>query len=1343
MNKPKHKYPHAHAHEQARLNAIKTLGLHEHNTAEDRARALGFDLNEKLYHGTNSEFPAFEKHPRYGAGTYATEDPEIADIYAMGERREGNAHPNVVPIVARGKKLTVSDLHPEDPHSGGWFRDNMAKATGMPKTRRMEEQLPKHGYDRLQINDMSDLGGVQTQHMFPDPSVIRSRFAAFDPHRVHENDLLAAKGGKVPSVAQMKIELKGRELPVTMHPIEQREGNQLVHVNPNTFDKAFQGTDWQYVGQGGKGGIEGRYNRFGDFVKNVPSIRASNATVNKNGSVVFGDGRHRYAYLRDQGLESIPMSMDKESIEHAKKHGYLHEANGGSVMGINVKSDTKAGRRYADMIVDGHKTLESRNGDSLRPYVGKRVAIVRTGEGPAKAIGEVTIGEPMVANKKKFRSLEDKHHVPEGSAFDINTPTKHLYPMHDPVRYKKERDVGHGIIARKVMHKAKGGIVSMLRKHGRPVDSDLDAMKKMSNGHRVFIAHEQDEKPREITSVSEMHGYTPDQIYTIDPKHFMQHKAIGGSMQPQSEPTLAQMRVTLANRSNPNLMDSIGVDEVLDMDPKMFINPDPKTPGIPSVGGVSTPKGLPIGGVDVNPQMAGQQLVNPPPQPPQAPQPPQGGAPSSPTGAPSGPTPPMGNMLQMTPQGQALNAMSAPQGPKMADGGSISDMVRQRMIAEGKINPNPARPKTDRRPFENSAQRNKRMPANSTYPESTEPMDKFKQQAMMRLALAQRNKVPHLADGGQPVKGEKYLTTKNPKRILFPAEGYGDVKGIVVPRHMWHGNDKVKGMKEINKARAEVYGPENRNPLTIGQIGRIHKNTLAEHFQKPMEQQLEDEKNALEKLRKAKHIGTKANTLDESEKLDTVRHEYDDRGRSHVGYASKGIAGHALYTSGHGENEKHQILNTCPGQTTGCGGGHDENGIVDTSKGTCFAPNAESQYVNASIRRASHEQAKHDPAMTKDWILAHTGSLRQASQQADKKNQRLLFRPNVVDETDVSSRHVLRHLNKQRQAIGKPPIIANSYGKTNELHDPENGYFVTHSNVGPKVKHGSSISENIARDKQRIRSTVGATDASGKDFVNDDGNKTPPKNSYMVTDVKRGSPMSKVMQRALKYAKYWSAGREDHEISDEEKQEGEDGHFDGKGRPTTEDKAHFGHITFNGKRYDYQKQHILHPRLVQVGVNKDGTAHMIPTDSRFKDNEFLPKNRFMTKNGKEAGAILMTTPTESTSRVGHHTSFTHHVNPRHIDYAIRNNGEYEVDPPLQQELALGKEYVPPQEIKIMKRPKKFAMGGSVNSDDDLGADDFLAFPEQNHHAQRILAKRIGVKDSHQVDPIHYYRKKAK
>ena len=581
------------------------------------------------------------------------------------------------------------------------------------------------------------------------------------------------------------------------------------------------------------------------------------------------------------------------------------------------------------------------------------------------------------------------------------------------------------------------------------------------------------------------------------------------------------------------------------------------------------------------------------------------------------------------------------------------------------------------------------------------------------------------------------------KRILIKGEGSGGVKGIMVPRHMWHGKqgvyakgDKkgekfnIEGLGKINKARAKVYGAENRDPLTIGQIGRIHKQTLEEHFKKPLKEQLQSEVDALERLRAAKHIGHDSNTLDESEKLDTVRHETDEEGRTHVGYASKGVAGHAVYTSGYGQHAKHHIINTCPGQTVGCGGGTDKNGIVDTSKGTCFAPNAESQYVHAAIRRACHEQAKHDPAMTKDWILAHTGSLRHAANLADKNNHRLLFRPNVVDETDTSSRHVIRHLNEQRREKNKPDIIANSYGKTNELHDPENGYYVAHSNVGPKVKHGQEITENIGRDKARVRNTILAADNKG-DFTNEQGNKTPPKGSYFVTNVKRNSPMAREMEKHITHAKYWTTGREEHELSAEEKNEGAEGHFGGNGKPTTPDKAHYGHITMNGRRYDYQKQHILHPRLVNVPERKknkktgemETVDHMIPTDSRFKDTEFLPKNRFKTKNGKEAGHILMTTPTESTSNIEHHTTFTHDVNPKDIEHAKANKGEYEVDNPMEQEKARGKEYVAPQAIKIVRK----AMGGMVSSARHRGFehDDFHAFPEQNVVAQRHLSLRRG------------------
>ena len=311
------------------------------------------------------------------------------------------------------------------------------------------------------------------------------------------------------------------------------------------------------------------------------------------------------------------------------------------------------------------------------------------------------------------------------------------------------------------------------------------------------------------------------------------------------------------------------------------------------------------------------------------------------------------------------------------------------------------------------------------------------------------------------------------------------------------------------------------------------------------------------------------------------------------------------------------------------------------------------------------------------------------------------------------------------------------------MHDPENGYYVTHSNVGPKVKKGQSIEENISRDKARVRNTVAAADNRG-DFKNEQGNLTPPKNSYMVTDVKRGSPMAQNMEKAITHAKYWSTGRHESELSPEELAQGPEGHYGSNHKPTAEENAHYGHRTLNKKRYDYQKQHILHPRLVQVGHNDDGTPHMIPTDSRFKDEEFLPKNRFVSKNGKKAGAILMTTPTESTSNVGHETSFTHHVGPSHIKHALENKGEYEIDKPEEQEKAAGKEYTAPQAIKLPST-MKLAEGGMVSGrHPGLRDDDFHAFPEQNVMAQRHLAMRHGEDEKAETSslPYHAGHKKA-
>jgi hypothetical protein len=566
----------------------------------------------------------------------------------------------------------------------------------------------------------------------------------------------------------------------------------------------------------------------------------------------------------------------------------------------------------------------------------------------------------------------------------------------------------------------------------------------------------------------------------------------------------------------------------------------------------------------------------------------------------------------------------------------------------------------------------------------------------------------------------KYLSesvhnnSSNPKSLVFRSENPGSgPKGIVVPKHMWEGGASVAGMKERNRLRAAVYGSENRPPLTRGAIEKLHSSILEEHFKKPIDEQLRLEKEAIKRLSSAGHLDSK-DTTDESEKTDTVRKETDEHGRNFEARCSKGVAGHAVYTSGHGENETHHVLNTCPGQTTGCGGGVDAEGLSDTSRGTCFAPKAERQYPAAAVRRACHAQAKHDPAMSGDWILAHTHSIRKHADALDSgltynsrtgkfvtprggpnPPKRFLFRPNVVDETGVSDRHVLRHLNNQRaqleQIDGKqrPPIIANSYGKTTELHDPENNYHVTYSNTGPKVKNGAIVRENYKRDNNRVNQTQLATKGTnGGDLTNENGNSVPPKNSYLVINSRRGSELNKQFETHVKYAKYWSAGKHESELSEKEKQEPSEAHYDGDGKLTSPEKAHYGHVTVTGsdganRRYFYQKHNILHPRLVNV----DG--HDIPTDSRFKDEDFVPaEERYKSRNGKKAGIILATTPTTSTSVDQHHSNFTHHVDDNTIKHAMGNNGEYEIDSPAEQEKARSngsKEYVPPIYIKSIQR----------------------------------------------------------
>lgn len=142
---PKTKYELA--HELAQKNAVEMLGLHPNNTAMDRAKAMGFDTH--AYHGTRGDISAFDLS-RHGQ-SYKRFDNPPPQVYAgVGDigRDVASAYGtngSVYPLMIKNHKMVGAD---------------------------MQANIPN--YEAL-IDNVSN---------------IRSRFAAFDPARAHEADIL-------------------------------------------------------------------------------------------------------------------------------------------------------------------------------------------------------------------------------------------------------------------------------------------------------------------------------------------------------------------------------------------------------------------------------------------------------------------------------------------------------------------------------------------------------------------------------------------------------------------------------------------------------------------------------------------------------------------------------------------------------------------------------------------------------------------------------------------------------------------------------------------------------------------------------------------------------------------------------------------------------------------------------------------------------------------------------------------------------------------------------------------------------------------------------------------------
>ena len=186
---------------QAQIEGTKRLGLPENNTAADRAKAMGFDMDRTEYHGTKFDFDEFNpkqstrvrsEHGDSRGATYMTDIPELANRFSMSlkngvtETFDGG---RVFPLVRRGnlfdaknpehiKKIDEVLTQPKWKwHNNQWI-DGAWYEMERPATQQI---LKDAGFDGYLAKETGVLKEASESRAVFDPANIRSPLAHFNP----------------------------------------------------------------------------------------------------------------------------------------------------------------------------------------------------------------------------------------------------------------------------------------------------------------------------------------------------------------------------------------------------------------------------------------------------------------------------------------------------------------------------------------------------------------------------------------------------------------------------------------------------------------------------------------------------------------------------------------------------------------------------------------------------------------------------------------------------------------------------------------------------------------------------------------------------------------------------------------------------------------------------------------------------------------------------------------------------------------------------------------------------------------------------------------------------------
>lgn len=185
------------AHDVAQKNAVEMLGLPPNNTAMDRAKAMGFDIEKPSYHGTNNDITEFNNSysspsAAFGNGVYVSDNPIDAGNWAKMSENS-----NVMPLLLNKsdylERFAPISERSVDKLNNFLGREINPEAIPYFSLENRSGSVSK-GAENAGFSGVEHFGPGKSYHhtVITDPTTIRSRFAAFDPAKKNSANILAS-----------------------------------------------------------------------------------------------------------------------------------------------------------------------------------------------------------------------------------------------------------------------------------------------------------------------------------------------------------------------------------------------------------------------------------------------------------------------------------------------------------------------------------------------------------------------------------------------------------------------------------------------------------------------------------------------------------------------------------------------------------------------------------------------------------------------------------------------------------------------------------------------------------------------------------------------------------------------------------------------------------------------------------------------------------------------------------------------------------------------------------------------------------------------------------------------